>query len=160
MSLWTIKKRWYSRYQWISRRIIGFVLTVTMSFGPGFPIAAFAEPDTFVGDSAIYIGAPEEKARPKILFLIDNSDKTLDAASGSKYYPNILYEIGSEGREPWDVFKAKATADFETKKTLDNNGYTFETSWYNTAALDNDSCTEGMRDEIYDRRPRFCLRDR
>ncbi|TNG02930.1 MAG: hypothetical protein EP297_00725, partial [Gammaproteobacteria bacterium] len=90
MTRWTIKKRWYSRKQWVMRRIISALLVFTMCFGPGFPFAAFAAPDDFVGDAAIYLGAPAERVRPKVLFLIDNSRATLDAASGSQYYPSVL----------------------------------------------------------------------
>ena len=68
MSRWTIKKSWYSRKQWIMRRIISSLLVVTMFFGPGFPIAAFAAgPDNFVGDAGIYAGTPDERVRPKVL---------------------------------------------------------------------------------------------
>ena len=108
MSRWTLKQRWYGREEWLVRRIVSAMLVFTMCFGPGFPFAAFANPDTFVGDSAIYIGAPAERVRPKVLFLIDNSRATEDPASGSEFFPSVSYPPIS-GREPWDVFAAKNT---------------------------------------------------
>ncbi|MBW2511389.1 MAG: hypothetical protein JRE01_05085, partial [Deltaproteobacteria bacterium] len=112
MNRWALKQRWYGREEWLLRRIVCAMLVFTMFFGPGFPFAAFADPDTYIGDSAIYIGAAKEKARPKVLFLIDNSAATENPASGSRYYPSIVYQ--QAGREPWDVFAAKTTGDFET----------------------------------------------
>jgi type IV pilus assembly protein PilY1 len=148
MSLWSLKQRWYTREQWLLRRIVSVMLAVTMFFGPGFPFFAFAGSDTFVGDAAIYVGAAKERARPKILFLIDNSKATLDPAAGSKYYSSVLYPRAT-GRDPWDVYLAKETGAFATGATLDNNGYTFENSWYKDANVNNDSCADGMRDDLY-----------
>ena len=108
MNRWAMKKSWYSRKQWVMRRSISSLLVLVMFFGPGFPFAAFAAPDDFVGDAAIYLGAPSERVRPKILFLIDNSRATEDPASGSQFYPSVEYPRISS-REPWDVFSAKNT---------------------------------------------------
>ena len=95
MNRWTLKKRWYTPKQWIMRRVTSALLVVTMLFGPGFPFAAFAAPDSFVGDAAIYLGAPAERVRPKILFLIDNSRATEDPASGQKMFDDAPSQISS-----------------------------------------------------------------
>ena len=123
MSLWTIKKRWYGRPQWIVRRVISLQLAFVMFFGPAFPFTAFAAPDNFVGDAAIYMGAPSERVRPKVLFLIDNSRATEDPASGSEYYPSVQYS--SVTRDPWDVYSAKNTGEFAAVE-LNNDSYDFE----------------------------------
>ena len=143
MSRWTIKKRWYSRQQWIMRRSVGALLVITMLFGPGFPFAAFASPDTFLGDAAIYVGAPEERPKPKILFLIDNSRATTYEASGSRYYPSVNYPVvvGSE-KEPWDIYSAKNTGVYD-QIAVNNTDYTFE------PGLTLDSCADIIRESLW-----------
>ena len=149
MSRWTLNQRWYGRDGWMTRRIISAMLVFTMFFGPGFPFAAFANPDTFVGDAAIYIGAPAERVRPKILFLIDNSRATEDPASGSIYYPSVVYPSAT-GREPWDVFSAKNTGEFEQGE-LDNNSYHFEDFIGGSCAAEDLPSYQGRRDFIIDK---------
>ncbi len=139
MSRWTLKQRWYGREEWLVRRIVSAMLVFTMCFGPGFPFAAFANPDTFVGDSAIYIGAPAERVRPKVLFLIDNSRATEDPASGSEFFPSVIYPPIS-GREPWDVFSAKNTGEF-SQGALDNTSYALDD-------LTADSCADIIREKL------------
>ena len=111
MTSWTLKKRWYSAQQWMFRRVIGVLLVLLMGFGPGFPFSAFAATDDFVGDSAIYMGAPTERVRPKVLFLIDNSRATLNPASGSQYYPSVLYNV-TVAKPAWNIYQAKNTGEF------------------------------------------------
>lgn len=54
------------------------------------PALLLAAPDQFLGDSAIY-SAESVQLRPNVLFLIDNSNKAADLASGQKYDPNKIY---------------------------------------------------------------------
>ena len=137
MSRWTMKKRWYSRHQWVMRRTIGLFLIGVMLFGPGFPFAAFAS-DSFVGDSAIYIGNPASRPGPKILFLIDNSNATLASASGSKYYPGVMYP--SNGYNPEDIYKSMTTGDGYLP-AFDNDSYALE-------GLASDACVIMVRNSL------------
>ena len=54
------------------------------------------EPDDYLGDSAIYTGAPSEQPTPNVLFVIDTSEATLGRAPGVGYNSAISYS-SSEG---------------------------------------------------------------
>jgi hypothetical protein len=139
MSRWAIKKRWYSRQKWVLRRIISVQLVLVMLFGPGFPFAAFAGSDTFVGDSAIYVGNPALRPKPKILFLIDNSQSTENSSSGSKYYPGVQYTvIGTQ--EPWNIYYAGTSGVYD-KLSVDNDSYALEN-------LDSAACADIIRESL------------
>lgn len=79
------------------------VLIVLLMLRPGDLLAA---PDQFLGDSAIY-SAESVQLRPNVLFLVDNSNKAADLASGQKYDPNKVYPKDPvNGYEPWGVYAA------------------------------------------------------
>ncbi|MCK4508334.1 MAG: thrombospondin type 3 repeat-containing protein, partial [Desulfuromonadales bacterium] len=136
MSRWEIKKRWYSRQMWVLRRIISVQLVLVMFFGPAFPFAAFAGTDTFLGDSAIYAGDPAIRPKPKILFLIDNSQSTLNSSAGSKYYPGVPYPV-IDNQEPWDIYYAGTSGSYD-KLAVDNDSFVLEN-------LTSDACADIIR---------------
>lgn len=76
------------------------------------PALLLAAPDQFLGDSAIY-SAESVQLRPNVLFLIDNSNKAADLASGQKYDPNKIYpKDPTKGYEPWGVYAAGNQGDY------------------------------------------------
>lgn len=82
------------------RRIFALLLLFLL------PVPLQAAPDQFLGDSAIY-SAESVQLRPNVLFLIDNSNKAADLASGQKYDPTKVYPKNpTTGYEPWGVYAA------------------------------------------------------
>ncbi len=69
-----------------------------------------AAPDQFLGDSAIY-SAESVQLRPNVLFLVDNSNKAADLASGQKYDPTKVYP--NQGFDTWGVYTASQQGDFK-----------------------------------------------
>lgn len=59
-------------------------LALILGFVPG---ASFAAPDNYIGDSNIYVGASDQRARPNVLFILDTSLASLNPA-GSGSYPS------------------------------------------------------------------------
>ncbi|MDH4100333.1 MAG: hypothetical protein OEV28_07125, partial [Nitrospirota bacterium] len=92
------------------------------------PVAVMAGPDRYLGDSAIYTGAGTSY-RPKILLVIDNSNKTLDTASGESFNPSTDYSsYGSYSR--YGVYVAGQQGNYTL--VVDNA----------TSALANVTCTD------------------
>lgn len=91
----------------MQRFICGLLLLLAQFFVPG-PLQA--APDQFLGDSAIY-SAESVQLRPNVLFLVDNSNKAADLASGQKYDPAKIYP--NQGFETWGVYTASQQGDFK-----------------------------------------------
>lgn len=72
------------------------------------PATATAGPDQYIGDTAIYSGA-STNLRPNVLLIIDNSNATLNSASGSPYDPNTTY---TGTYSSWAIYEADQQGDF------------------------------------------------
>jgi type IV pilus assembly protein PilY1 len=107
-------------------RLSFFIITVVISAVSCFG-TALAGPDQYMGDTAIYSGA-STSLRPNVLLIIDNSNTTLEAASGEKYNPNTTY--ANHGYSPWNIYEAGQQGEFS--QTAVTNG---------TNALENLNCT-------------------
>jgi type IV pilus assembly protein PilY1 len=66
-----------------SAKLILFALVILgLELLPG---VGYATPDNYIGDSAIYVGAAEQRARPNVLFVLDTSLGSLDPAGSGSY---------------------------------------------------------------------------
>lgn len=85
----------------------------TLIFIFGLQTAALAAPDTFIGDAAIYsaLDTGSTRPRPNVLFVIDNSQATLNVASGVKYDPTFSYTELGFGR--WTVYAGDNQGTFQ-----------------------------------------------
>ena len=113
------------------KRFISCILSLTMAFGPGFPLAAFAGPDDFIGDAGIYVGTPSARPRPNVLFVIDNSNATLDVASGSRFDPTFTYPAA--GYDSWTIYLGGNQGEF-TKVQVANSTNLLENLTSNSCA--------------------------
>ncbi|PLX90167.1 MAG: hypothetical protein C0614_01130, partial [Desulfuromonas sp.] len=89
---------------------------------------AFAYPDQYMGDAAIYEGLPQDIGRPNIMFIIDNSLATLQTVSTAEYNSAVVYPVGlsktgadcatigdgpaSECWMPYNIYKQDNQGDF------------------------------------------------
>jgi len=86
------------------------VFLVTLLFMTSFHLeTASAAPDQYMGDTAIYSGA-STSLRPNVLLVIDNSNATLNAASGEAYNPGTVYD--NHGYSSWNIYEADQQGDF------------------------------------------------
>jgi type IV pilus assembly protein PilY1 len=88
---------------------------------------ALAAPDQYMGDTAIYSGA-STSLRPNVLLIIDNSNATLNAASGEAYNPVTVY--ADHGYSSWNIYEADQQGDFSRTEVTNS-----------TNALENLNCT-------------------
>ena len=91
---------------------------------------AFAAPDTYIGDAAIYsaVDPGGDRPRPNVLLIVDNSRTTLNSASGQAYSSGTTYPT-TPGYIPWAVYAGNNQGTF-TKVEISNP----------TAALANVTC--------------------
>jgi len=82
------------------------------------PCALQAAPDQFLGDSSIY-SADSVQLRPNVLFLVDNSNKAADLASGQKYDPATVYP--NQGFNTWGVYTAGQQGDFKANGLINTS---------------------------------------
>lgn len=96
--------------------ILAAALFITASAG-----TALAGPDLFIGDTAIYNG-DVTKIKPNVLLIIDNSNVTLNAASGTKYDSSVDYcsTYSSCTYSKNSVYKAGQQGDYSTSSLVDN----------------------------------------
>lgn len=94
---------------------------------------AIAAPDQYIGDTAIYSGATTT-IRPNVLLIVDNSNATLNSASGQKYDPSIDYCAvhNSCTYNGYSIYQADQQGDFSASKPVVTNA---------TSALENVACT-------------------
>ncbi len=83
-----------------------------------FSQSAFAAPDCYKGDTAIY-GSPTSSLRPKVLFLIDNSHATLNPAVGEPYNPAKIYTGGTTTFRPNSVYLSDNQGIFNSEVLTD-----------------------------------------
>lgn len=65
-----------------------FIVTLLASLLAAFGTYAgdcFAAPDDYIGDSNIYVGSTDQRARPNVLFILDTSLATLNPAGTGSY---------------------------------------------------------------------------
>jgi type IV pilus assembly protein PilY1 len=82
------------------------------------PTLLLAAPDQYLGDSAIY-SAESVQLRPNVLFLVDNSNKAADLASGQKYDPTKTYP--TQGFASWGVYTAGQQGDFKANGLINTS---------------------------------------
>lgn len=82
------------------------------------PCTLQAAPDQFLGDSSIY-SAESVQLRPNVLFLVDNSNKAADLASGQKYDPATIYP--DHGFNSWGVYTAGQQGDFKANGLINTS---------------------------------------
>lgn len=111
----------------------------------GLQSAVLAAPDTYIGDAAIYSALDTGSTRPKphVLLLIDNSQATLNLASGAAYIPATDYSY-TGGKNRYSVYAASTQGDFNSLVVSST-----------TAALEGitggTSCTTAVKDSIISR---------
>jgi type IV pilus assembly protein PilY1 len=103
-----------------------FIITVVI-VAFSWVVTVLAAPDQYMGDTAIYSGA-STSLRPNVLLIIDNSNATLNAASGEAYNPGTVY--ANHGYSSWNIYEADQQGDF-SKIAVSNS----------TNALENLHCT-------------------
>lgn len=107
------------------------------------PVAA--APDQFIGDSAIYTGSSTHNM-PNVLLIIDNSNATLNTASGTSYNPGHNYmndgcASASGGcYSTLSVYQAGTQGDYSHNSAVDNPTGTLATK-PNGGSLPNVSCS-------------------
>lgn len=117
-----------------SRTVVAAVLALVLA-GMSLAKDAGAFPDQYMGDSSIYADLPSSVGRPNVLFIIDNSNATLNVASNVEYDPTVTYPIsdalGPSGTplcptsttddpgkgcfQPWNVYQQDNQGDFAIK---------------------------------------------
>lgn len=88
-----------------------------------FTTAALAAPDTYIGDAAIYSAIDTGSTRPKphVLFLIDNSQSTMNRASGEAYV--FAATDPYDGTfSPWNVYSADNQGNFSRVEVASSTG--------------------------------------
>ncbi len=102
------------------KRFIICIMSLTIAFGPGLPLAAFAGSDDFLGDAAIYVGSLSDTNKPRtnVLFIVDNSKATMNPAAGEAYDPSKEYDDAGYGT--WDIYLAGQQGDFTGNPIVEN----------------------------------------
>lgn len=67
-----------------TRFILALLAGVLAAMGT-FPGVSFAGPDDYIGDSNIYVGSSDQRARPNVLFVLDTSLASLNPAGSGSY---------------------------------------------------------------------------
>jgi len=105
----------------------GLALLLALAIGAS---GAFAAPDQYIGDSAIYGYSSAVGLRPNVLLIIDNSNRASETASGVAYDPATLYP--NQGYNSWGIYAADQQGDFPANKQAVASG---------TSALEGLLCT-------------------
>lgn len=100
--------------------------------------SAFGATDEYLGDTAIYTGVPSQRPRPNVLFIIDNSQATLNIASGVPYRPlqtdGVTPHIYADaGFDPWTIYAGDNQGNFTVVAVAQADS--------NDSALSNMVCT-------------------
>ncbi len=105
----------------------------------GLASIAYAEPDQYMGDSSIYVGVPQDVGTPNVLFIIDNSSATENAAVGAPYEAyerdpvtdlptstvRVYDALADQTINPWDIYRVDKQGDFELI-SVSNSTYDLE----------------------------------
>lgn len=110
-----------------------YMVLMALVFIASLQSAAWAAPDTYIGDAAIYsaLDNGSDRPRPNVLFIIDNSAATTNISSGEKYvntttYPNLGYNS-------WDVYVGDNQGNFNKVEVANP-----------TSSLGNISCSTAV----------------
>lgn len=107
------------------KRIIFTTIITTFFAAALFSAAAMAGPDQYIGDTAIYSGS-SLSLQPNVLLLIDNSNATLNKASGTAYDPTHDYSgdgcASASGGcySKLSVYQAGTQGDYSHSSVVDN----------------------------------------
>jgi len=78
-----------------TRFIVALLASLLSALG-AFAGDCFAAPDDYIGDSNIYVGSTDQRARPNVLFILDTSLATLNRLDRVLFVSVFVYRAGDE----------------------------------------------------------------